>query len=398
MQTEYDFILGFDFEGNDIMRIRDASVEKLKTLSDLIPYCRGFNTNGFLKRFICLDNLVEWPNEFDPEERCGLYVKSSETYLKELNNRCKHLCVNLSRRPDRMNRMKCIFAENQIEVEFFAAIDGKKLLSTDNRLDIFRGNSFRNRRGIMGCALSHYLLWEKLATDTEFDYYVIYEDDIELVDDYKNKFSKIFESYTKIKNPGVLYLGFTMTKKHLKENYKKYRLKDNVQMEMMEIIDNEIYGGGAFGYILNKNVAISMMEFVKNNGIKIEVDWMMMRANIIMRSCLPHLVLTRSVQNDSYEVDSDIQKDYDKIQLELIENESLIDGYEFFPNKDSFGGDILEVANLSIEQMKEIADSLDQCVGFNTYGWFKTKISEEDEFITLDNMNYKNEGLYVKKN
>ena len=44
------------------------------------------------------------------------------------------------------------------DYKFFKAVDGSKLTVTDEITKIFAGNDFGNRRGVVGCALSHYRL------------------------------------------------------------------------------------------------------------------------------------------------------------------------------------------------------------------------------------------------
>ena len=71
--------------------------------------------------------------------------------------------------------------------------------------------------------------------------------------------------------------------------------------------------------------------------------------------------------------------------------------YIFFENKDSYDYDILFIPNKSIKELKNIADSLPTCIGFNTLGYLKYKISEVSSFIYLPNIKNNPEGLYVKK-
>lgn len=78
----YSFNSGMDSGGNDIRREWPANVSKLKSSCSADTVCRGFNTNGYLKRAIRQsnqwDNLgagnVAWDPNTPVEER-GLYVK-----------------------------------------------------------------------------------------------------------------------------------------------------------------------------------------------------------------------------------------------------------------------------------------------------------------------------------
>ena len=59
------------------------------------------------------------------------------------------------------------------DYKFFKAVDGSKLTVTDEITKIFAGNDFGNRRGVVGCALSHYRLWNQLLADEENDFYFL---------------------------------------------------------------------------------------------------------------------------------------------------------------------------------------------------------------------------------
>jgi hypothetical protein len=74
------------------------------------------------------------------------------------------------------------------------------------------------------------------------------------------------------------------------------------------------------------------------------------------------------------------------------------DNYIFYENKDSYDNDILYIPNRTINELKNIANCLPSCVGFNTLGYLKYKITEPSNFIFLPNLKNKIDGLYVKKN
>ena len=95
-----------------------------------------------------------------------------------------------------------------------------------------------------------------------------------------------------------------------------------------------------------------------------------------------------------------IKNAYELNQVNQFETnvDNINDDYLFYQNKDSFDFDILYIANKSIQELKNIADSLPNCMGFNTLGYLKYKISNEMDFIFLPNVKNNPEGLFVKKN
>ena len=84
-------------------------------------------------------------------------------------------------------------------------------------------------------------------------------------------------------------------------------------------------------------------------------------------------------------------------KLELEINYKTYTDYTFYKSLDSPGNDISYFPNTPIDELKKICDGLKDAVGFNTYGYIKGKISNENEFKFLENKNYNFDGLYVKK-
>jgi len=68
--------------------------------------------------------------------------------------------VNLVRRVDRKESTEKMLKNHSIEnYEFIEAVDGSRLVLTERILAVFKDNDFFNRRGVIGCALSHISLW-----------------------------------------------------------------------------------------------------------------------------------------------------------------------------------------------------------------------------------------------
>jgi hypothetical protein len=100
---------------------------------------------------------------------------SEITEIPEVPDNLKYIIkiVNLEKRLDRKNNIINLFEkENITNYEFFKAIDGTILKPTLELKELFKGNDFGNRRGVIGCALSHYYLWLELLNDKENDYYI----------------------------------------------------------------------------------------------------------------------------------------------------------------------------------------------------------------------------------
>ena len=72
----------------------------------------------------------------------------------------------------------------------------------------------------------------------------------------------------------------------------------------------------------------------------------------------------------------------------------IFEDYTFYPNKDSVGNDIYSCTTLTIPEMKNLADTIPNCVAFNTIGYFKYAIGSDFKEIRPE---ISGEGLYVKK-
>jgi hypothetical protein len=99
-------------------------------------------------------------------------------------------------------------------------------------------------------------------------------------------------------------------------------------------------------------------------------------------SCVPDDIKTKITQ---------IKQNINKIFIEP----KMLDDYMFIDNIDSYGGDIGYFENKSVEELEEIANIYDNCIAFNTYGYLKHTINLP--MILLPNQNYKNDGIYIKK-
>lgn len=175
------FYPGKDSPGNDISgRIEVKDIESSK---DIIYV----NTYGYQKYH--LKPITHWinlkPKKYKIE---GIYLKKSP--LADLtDNEFKHnyqiQIINLERRIDRRDKMILEMEKAEIKnYNFFKAVDGNTLESSDQLIEMFNGNNFDFRTGIMGCALSHIRLYEQLLS-SKYDIYLILEDDVTLCQNFR---------------------------------------------------------------------------------------------------------------------------------------------------------------------------------------------------------------------
>lgn len=88
--------------------------------------------------------------------------------------------INLDKSTDRMDRIKKNFEKYKIKFNRFSAIYGKNVSKEYiNKNVSLTCKKLLCNYGIIGCAASHKTLWKQLV-DSDDDFYIIFEDDIEL--------------------------------------------------------------------------------------------------------------------------------------------------------------------------------------------------------------------------
>lgn len=396
----YTFYPDKDSYGGDLIGLRNRNIESVRQIATIVPYCAGFNTNGALKKKIASPTeFVVWP---ETAKGAGIYVKRGfEPDLKlnspETGNPAAYqmICINLARRADRRLSIQNVFDRHGLYVEFFDAIDGEKLTPDNPDLHLLVNNCFSNRRGVSGCALSHYNLWRRLANAQTDGGYVIFEDDIKLCDFFMHKLHRVIGQIPQTR-ADIVYLGFTINKQKLVGLLDKYYVNDTISINPIE---HKNYDGGLFAYIVTRRGARNLVNYVETmrNGIRTEVDWIPLAAGLNLYSSHPHMAITESVQHHSVNVDSDIQKTHSRINPILPTNTITFDDYDFYPLKDSFGGDICELHNLTVNELHSIANLLEDCVAFNTHGWFKYQVKPIELLNTINCAYHINDGIYIKK-
>lgn len=238
----------------------------------------------------------------------------------EFDNKTRIKGINLERRPDRRQKLykQLVKANLEDHNDFFNGVDGQKLIANDELINLFKGNDFGARRSFIGCALSHYTLWQQLLEDEKYDRYLILEDDIEIDTKLGFKLNMVYEMMEE-KDPDfdILYLGYHFYKK----NKPAYDHKvEKLHGIMVDTFDTSLYIGGFFGYIMTKSGATKLLNFIKENGIKHGIDYLTLRyikeMDLKQYEVLPHIITSDFVDfmtKASHKVDSDIQYDYGRL-------------------------------------------------------------------------------------
>jgi glycosyl transferase family 25 len=208
--------------------------------------------------------------------------------------------INLERRLDRKCKMKEVFSEQNIQdYEFVNAIDGKELCESEDIYKLFYGNDFNYRRGVIGCALSHYYLWKRLLNDPFNEYYIILEDDIIMCNDFNTKIAHVME---KILQNNIQFCSIG--------GHSNKPLNENIENLNIMYDDYTNYVEGILGYVITKDGVRRVLNFIETYSIYRAIDYIVYTAFDMK----VHKLTESLVQSFTYQMegnlDTDIQTDY----------------------------------------------------------------------------------------
>lgn len=130
----------------------------------------------------------------------GNYVVTTEA-LNKVND---IWMINLERRLDRLVAFNNEYPTLGEVVHRFSAIDGKALQLTPTIAQLFYHNDFKWKKSVIGCALSHILLWAQLACEGPgVNSYLVLEDDVRFTD--RDLIDSVFDDLPE--DVDVAYLG-----------------------------------------------------------------------------------------------------------------------------------------------------------------------------------------------
>ena len=171
--------------------------------------------------------------------------------------------INLKKREDRRQQIESKMKRAGINsYNFFEAVNGKELEPTPELFSLFERNDFYNKKGVIGCALSHIHLWNKLINDKENDFYIIFEDDINLCPNFNKHLDSACKLFIEQKLEH-LALG----EYHSKKIFPSFGCN-------LEVYPKDLYTewNTFFAYIIGKGAAKKSIEYINSCSIKCAID------------------------------------------------------------------------------------------------------------------------------
>ena len=103
--------------------------------------------------------------------------------------------LNMDRSLKRWETAKAVMEGAGLEVQRFPAVDGRLLSKEELLRESTKIATFFQPRGVIGCYLSHKRFW-KMIVDNDLPAAIVFEDDVELVDGFKEKLQYNLERLT----------------------------------------------------------------------------------------------------------------------------------------------------------------------------------------------------------
>ena len=156
-------------------------------------------------------------------------------------DKIKMFCVTLKNTEERTSYARNLFHQMGLKVDFFYGVDGSLLnVESFNVYETFvpSKKTWRLRNGVIGCGLSHILLWNVILR-LGHNEVLILEDDVEFVDNFRENFTLAYDELPS--NWDIFYLENRMWP------------KEEQKMKITPRI-SRCHPVGTYGYMIKRKV------------------------------------------------------------------------------------------------------------------------------------------------
>jgi GR25 family glycosyltransferase involved in LPS biosynthesis len=303
--SEYIFVQGLDSINGDISRNENLGQFKsrMSIKEEELP--------EEVRKSVCFNTLGYYKSSVNELRGSPYFGENDGLYIKDIVNGFPIRVINLDRRPDRWEKIKGDLNKAGLKnYTRFSAVDGTKLQMNEGIKHLFRGNDFNYRQGVVGCALSHIKLWTELVS-SPYEYMIIMEDDIELIDNFKSKLNVSLHQLLQKPFIDLMFLGYS---------YWQGRPAKLNNYPMVKSIEIPSYMGGFYGYVIGKVAAMKYLHIMKYLGIQNGIDrFAHIHFNkLVVCNTEPHLIYTE-VATGNNGTDSDIQRNFNSIGVKALD-------------------------------------------------------------------------------
>jgi hypothetical protein len=264
------------------------------------------------------------------------------------------------------------YIENLSENNFYSKCVIKKLFNND---------IFNNNKNIIFYILTHIKIWINLIFDKNYNNYIVTEYNLSKYID-----NKIDENINflidNINDYDIILLN----------NSYNGLISDEIEINL-ESIDNilnyDLTLNKLDNYIITKKGAEKILNYINKNGID-ELD--------LFKLFIKNKDLKIS-KNNNYLINFDSNIIENSIKLNSGDNYfdfnlyNLEEEYIFHKDLDHIGDDLCFNNNISINLSLLFCEYLNNCISFNTYGYFK-HTTDKNNLLKI-NYNHENGGIYI---
>jgi len=300
-----------------------------------MDYAYKYTSHGYISTFfegIYSLHIGRLTSERNDNTKLNAYQLNDEIqfYGKEdkkvLSSSIKTFVVNLDRRPDRWEK----FIKNNKELDFlnykrFSGIDGEKMKSTPQLQQIFENNDYNMRKGMVGCFMSHIVLYTQLINSND-EIYLILEDDLEVTNDFKKKFEDLCE-LLKQKEWDFCFIGHHVRNTQELEWFNKESMPTIEKYDTYKSLVKSL--GGTTAYLISKNGAKKYLDFLDSTGCTNGADTCIQKSadKLNVYYCCPNLIFSECFRGQD-NIDSNIQYDYSSLSKTV--DERLKDEIDYY--------------------------------------------------------------------
>lgn len=221
----------------------------------------------------------------------------------------KAFVINLDDRKDRLEKFT---NGTNINYERFSAVNGKKLKPNQQLQRIFENNDYNMRVGLVGVAMSHIKLWIDLLT-SDVNMFCIFEDDARFGPNFEKHLNHIID--TAPQNWDLIYLGHHLYPQYITSDTYKTDVDPVLQqMTVQESLSHSM--GGMFAYLITKEGARKILDFINTTGMTNGIDTVQQKAISHMTTyyAYPHIVFSDCALPGN-KIDSDIQYNHESVNM-----------------------------------------------------------------------------------
>lgn len=208
--------------------------------------------------------------------------------------------INLERSKDRLQHIDANLKKFGIKYQRFNAVDGNKLSMDDIDKNVTTMCRYMLcTKPIIGCSMSHLSLWKQIAKSPD-KWHLILEDDGELTDETINFFNDLANS-SLINDDDII---ISLTCNSICEGPSiNIPVKSETDNAMNNLLVKPMFPSGFAAYLITKNTAKKIYDFVSKNKINyypdLQIIWNISKIGIKYYATRDHVVKLSEDRNNS---------------------------------------------------------------------------------------------------